>query len=47
MFQRAMEKGAKVIKKVTEESDEHGTIRYATLQTVISGFLQPFSNSSY
>jgi hypothetical protein len=34
LFQRAKERGAKIIKDIWEESDEGGTVRFARVQTV-------------
>lgn len=34
IVETAKEKGAKIIKEISEESDESGTVRSATLQTV-------------
>ena len=34
-MKRAKERGAKVVRDVYEESDEHGTVKFATLQTVL------------
>lgn len=31
----ARERGAKIVREIWEESDEDGTVRFATLQTVI------------
>lgn len=36
---RAKERGAKVVRDIYEESDENGTVKFATLQTVISNSL--------
>lgn len=33
-FQKAKERGAKLVKDIWEESDEHGTVRFAVIQTV-------------
>jgi hypothetical protein len=33
-FQKAKEHGAKVVQDIWEESDEHGTARFARVQTV-------------
>jgi hypothetical protein len=33
-FQRAKERGAKILKDIWKESDEAGTIRFARVQTV-------------
>jgi hypothetical protein len=33
-FQRAKERGAKIVKDIWEESDEAGRVRFATVQTV-------------
>jgi hypothetical protein len=35
-FQRAKERGAKIVKDIWEESDEAGTVRFARVQTVSS-----------
>lgn len=34
IVQHAKKRGGKVLKDIWEESDEHGTVRFATLQTV-------------
>lgn len=33
-FQRAKDRGAKIIQDIWEESDENGTVRFARVQTV-------------
>lgn len=38
LVKKARECGAKVVKDIWEESDEHGTVRMATLQTVSFSF---------
>jgi 4-hydroxyphenylpyruvate dioxygenase len=50
LVKKARENGAKVVRDIWEESDEHGTVRMATLQTVslhfgLLAFLIQNSNS--
>lgn len=33
-FQRAKDRGAKIVQNIWEESDENGTVRFARVQTV-------------
>jgi len=33
-FQRAKDRGAKIVQDIWEESDENGTVRFARVQTV-------------
>lgn len=35
IVKRARERGAKIVRDIWEESDANGTVRFATLQTVI------------
>lgn len=38
-FQRAKERGAKIIKDIWEQSDETGTVRFARVQTVSISYI--------